>query len=55
MDDHFRDLVTTGASLSTLKEHARKMQFESLQHAGLKKVATALTTLEELQRVVGSV
>ena len=55
VDDHFRDLVTTGASLSTLKEHARKMQFESLQHAGLKKVATALTTLEELQRVVGSV
>ena len=54
VDDPFRDLVMTGAPLSELKQHAKNMQFESLRHAGLRKVAAAATTLEELQRVVGS-
>jgi general secretion pathway protein E len=54
VDDQFRDLVISGAPLSALKQHAKTMETVSLQSAGLEKVASNVTTMEELQRVVGS-
>lgn len=54
VDDALRDLVTTKAPLTALKQHARGSAVESLQATGLRQSAIGQTTLEELKRVVGS-
>lgn len=54
IDDHFRDLVTDGAPTSAVKQYARTLSGESLRAAGLRQVAVGRTTLEELDRVVGT-
>ena len=54
VDDRLREIVTSGAALSTMKQHLQSLQVETLQRAGLRKVAEGETTLEELRRVVGS-
>ncbi|WP_161805051.1 GspE/PulE family protein [Amantichitinum ursilacus] len=54
INDDFRDLVMSNASLSALKQHFRAQQVMPLAVAGLYRVLAGETTLEELQRVVGA-
>lgn len=48
-----RDMIYAGASYNELETAAKKSGMISLKIDGLKKVATGLTTLEEIERVVG--
>ena len=54
INDAFRDLVLGNVSLSALKQHFRNQNVMPLAIAGLHRVLAGETTLEELQRVVGS-
>jgi general secretion pathway protein E len=54
VDDALRELVTSRATLTVLKQHAVTARIQSLQSIGLQRAAAGQTTLEELKRVVGS-
>ena len=53
VDDHFRDLVTAGSSLSILREHVASSGVPSLGTRAAEMVLAGLTTPEEIKRVVG--
>ncbi len=53
VDDHFRDLVTAGSSLSRLREHVADSGVPSLSTRAAEMVLAGLTTPEEIKRVVG--
>jgi type IV pilus assembly protein PilB len=52
MSREIRDLIARGAPAHALKDQAVKDRMETLWQAGLKKVRTGLTSLEELESVV---
>jgi general secretion pathway protein E len=53
LDDVFRDMVTSGATLAALREHDNAIRTASLQQQAARLVARQTTTLEEVRRVVG--
>jgi general secretion pathway protein E len=53
VDDALRDMVTQGAPVSALKQHARDRGVETLASAAARRVMAGETTLEEVKRVVG--
>jgi general secretion pathway protein E len=53
VDDALRDLVTQGAPVSVLKQHARDRHVQSLASAAARRVLAAETSIEEVKRVVG--
>jgi general secretion pathway protein E len=53
IDDEMRDLATEGAPLSALKAHALGRGVEPLLTRAARHVAAGMSTLEEIQRVVG--
>lgn len=53
VDDAMRDLVTHGAPLSTLRQHARDRCVQPLSQHAAQHVARHDTTIEEIKRVVG--
>ena len=53
VDDALRDLVTQGAPVSALKQHARDRHVESLSSAAARRVLAGETSIEEVKRVVG--
>lgn len=53
IDDGFRDLVTGGASLSSLREHVLRVGGETLASQAARRVLAGMTTTEEIRRVVG--
>ena len=53
VDDALRDLVTQGAPVSALKQHARDRHIQSLAAAAARRVLAAETSIEEVKRVVG--
>jgi len=52
-DEAMRDLITRGASIKEITEHARSTGHESLWVDAWKKVSLGETTLEEVLRVLG--
>jgi len=55
IDDAFRDHVTEGSPLSVLKDHAYAAGAVTLHQHAAQRVVAGLTTIEEVQRVVGGV
>jgi general secretion pathway protein E len=53
VDDELRDLVTQGAPVSALRQHALDRKVESLAMHAARHVARQETTMEEVKRVVG--
>ncbi|WP_255370302.1 GspE/PulE family protein [Roseateles sp. YR242] len=53
MDDGFRDLVTTGAPVSALREHVYRRGVKTLSSLGAEMVVHRETSAEEIKRVVG--
>jgi len=53
IDDRFRDLVTTNAPVSMLREHVAQSGTKSLAMQAAHMVLTRSTTPEEIRRVVG--
>ena len=53
IDDAFRDLVTSGAPLSRLREHIAKTDVQSLGAQAARLVSLGKTSTEEVKRVVG--
>jgi general secretion pathway protein E len=53
MDDGFRDLVTTGAPVSALREHVYRRGVKTLSALGAEMVVKRETSAEEIKRVVG--
>lgn len=53
IDDGFRDLVTTGAPVSALREHVQRGGARPLPQLGADMVLRHETTAEEIKRVVG--
>lgn len=53
IDDGFRDLVTTGAPVSALREHVRAQGVTTLGRLGAEMVTRRETSAEEIKRVVG--
>ena len=53
VDDAMRDLVTHGAPLSALRQHARDRCVQPLSQHAAQHVARHETTIEEIKRVVG--
>ncbi len=51
--DDIRDMIYKGASITELRDAALRAGMEPLKKDGLKKVLRGLTTIEELERVVG--
>ena len=51
LNDTLRDLISTNPSLTDLRRAAHQAGMRSLRDDGLDKVATGLTTVEELMRV----
>ena len=52
IDDVVRDAITANVSIVALRELGKRRGYEPLFADGLAKVATGLTTLDELRRVV---
>jgi len=55
IDDPLRDVISTGASLSSIRAHASKIGMRTLADEGLRLVSAARTTREELRRVIEGV
>lgn len=53
VDDELRDLVTQGAPVSALRQHALDRKVDSLATHAARHVARQDTTMEEVKRVVG--
>ena len=53
IDDGFRDLVTTGAPVSALREHVLRQGVRSLSQLGADMVRRRESSAEEIKRVVG--
>jgi general secretion pathway protein E len=53
VDDALRDLVTEGAPLSAIKQHAQHQRVLTLASQAARQVVAGRTTLEEIKRVVG--
>jgi general secretion pathway protein E len=53
VDDRMRDLVTTNAPVSVLREHVTRSGTESLARQAARMVLARATTPEEIKRVVG--
>ncbi|MDH0867071.1 GspE/PulE family protein [Mitsuaria sp. GD03876] len=53
IDDGFRDLVTTGAPVSALREHVYRQGVRTLSQLGADMVSRRETSSEEIKRVVG--
>jgi general secretion pathway protein E len=53
VDDRFRDLVTTGSSLTALREHVARSDVRLLAWLAARMVLASETSLEEVRRVVG--
>jgi general secretion pathway protein E len=53
IDDRFRDLVTSHAPVSALREHVVESQVQSLGSQSARMVVSGITTPEEIKRVVG--
>jgi general secretion pathway protein E len=53
VDDSLRDLVTQGAPVSALKQHARDRGVQTLAAAAARRVLAGDTSIEEVKRVVG--
>ena len=51
--NEIRDLISTGGSLVEIEKSALKSGFKDMFHDGIKKVLRGITTIEELERVVG--
>jgi len=54
LDDGLRDLIAARAPLSEIKQAARTRGLQTLREAALAAVRQGRTTLEELERVVGT-
>lgn len=53
--NEIRDLISSGGSIVEIEKSALKNGFKDMYHDGIKKVLRGLTTIEELERVVGKV
>ena len=53
IDDKFRDLITGNAPVSQLREHVTNTGVKSLSEQAMRLVSGAITTTEEIKRVVG--
>ncbi|MFX1678919.1 GspE/PulE family protein [Mitsuaria sp. CC2] len=53
IDDGFRDLVTTGAPVSALREHVYRQGIRTLSQLGADMVSRRESSAEEIKRVVG--
>ncbi|OWQ87036.1 hypothetical protein CDN99_20120 [Roseateles aquatilis] len=53
IDDGFRDLVTTGAPVSALREHVYRKGVRTLSQLGADMVSRRESSAEEIKRVVG--
>jgi type II secretory ATPase GspE/PulE/Tfp pilus assembly ATPase PilB-like protein len=53
INDTIRDMIYKGASFREFREAALKAGTESLKRDGIKKVLRGITTIEELERVLG--
>jgi general secretion pathway protein E len=53
IDDGFRDLVTTGAPVSALREHVYRRGVRTLSQLGADMVSRRESSAEEIKRVVG--
>ncbi len=53
IDDRFRDLVTSGSTVSTLREHVARSGVQSLAERAAAMMQAGQTTPEEIKRVVG--
>jgi general secretion pathway protein E len=54
LDDGLRDLIAARAPMSDIKQAARERGMQPLREAALAAVRQGRTTLEELERVVGT-
>jgi type II secretory ATPase GspE/PulE/Tfp pilus assembly ATPase PilB-like protein len=53
VNDTIRDMIYKGASFREFREAAQKAGTEPLKRDGIKKVLKGITTIEELERVLG--
>jgi type II secretory ATPase GspE/PulE/Tfp pilus assembly ATPase PilB-like protein len=53
VNDTIRDMIYKGASFREFREAALKAGTEPLKRDGIKKVLKGITTIEELERVLG--
>jgi general secretion pathway protein E len=53
VDDGFRDLVTTGAPVSALRDHVYRQGGSTLSRLSAELVNRHETSAEEIKRVVG--
>ncbi|MCB9480912.1 MAG: type II/IV secretion system protein [Desulfobacteraceae bacterium] len=51
--NEIRDIISSGGSVVEIEKSALKNGFKDMFHDGIKKVLRGLTTIEELERVVG--
>ncbi len=53
VDDEIKDLVSTGASIKSIKEAATGKGMRFLREDGMRNVAKGITTIDEILRVAG--
>ncbi len=53
IDDEVKDLISKGSSLINITEHAKSRGMKLLRENAIAKVIEGVTTIEEVQRVVG--
>jgi type II secretory ATPase GspE/PulE/Tfp pilus assembly ATPase PilB-like protein len=51
--NEIRDIISSGGSVVEIEKSALQNGFKDMFHDGIKKVLRGLTTIEELERVVG--
>ncbi len=52
-DDEMRDAITSGATVSKIRELAREREMPPLSHDGFRKVREGITTIEEVLHACG--
>jgi type IV pilus assembly protein PilB len=55
VDNEIRDIISSGGSVVEIEEAAYKKGFRDMFHDGIKKVLRGITTIEEVERVMGRV
>ena len=52
--EELKEMVLQGASTAELKAEAIRLNMQTLRHAGLEKLRSGVTTLEEVMRVTAA-
>ncbi|MGM0417639.1 MAG: GspE/PulE family protein [Thermodesulfobacteriota bacterium] len=55
VDNEIRDIISSGGSVVQIEEAAYKKGFRDMFYDGIKKVLRGITTIEEVERVMGRV